>query len=198
MSACTLPADRVLVDQPAPGDVAGIDRLHVGQHLGAHIGAEAVGADHEVAFGGAAVGEMRDDAIAALLHALQLLADVIALVRKFFPQHAEHAVPRRERLRTDEVPGHGAGAVERPAHGDIDAEVLARIATGGAQHCAHLFMRDDAGAASDQPDVDAFVDVGLPSGAPQQDGREQAAHGAADHQGAPMVWCVQDRLFPAR
>ena len=69
---------RALVDQPAPGDVAGIDRLHLGQHLGAHIGAEAVGADHEVALGGRAVGEMRDDAIAALLDALQLLADVIA------------------------------------------------------------------------------------------------------------------------
>ena len=176
---------RALVDEPAPGDVAGIERLHLGQHLGAHIGAEAVGADQEIARGGAAVGEMRDHAVAGLLDALQLLADVIVRVGKFLPQHAEHAVPRRERLRTDEIAGHRARAVERPPHGDVDAEILAWIAARRAQHRAHFLMRDDAGAAADEPDIDALVDVGLPSRAPQQDGGEQTAHGPADHQSAP-------------
>ena len=128
---------------------------------------------------------MRDDAAAALLDALQLLADVVALVRKFLPQHAEHAVPGGERLRTNEIAGDRARSVEGPAHGDIDAEVPARIAAGRAQHRAHLGMRDDAGAAADEADVDALIDVGFPSRAAQQDGREQAAHGAADHQCAP-------------
>ena len=162
---------RALVHQAAPADVAGIGRLHLRQHVGAHIGAEAIGGDQKIALRRGAIGEMRNDAIAGLLDALQLLADVVVRVRELLPQHAEHAVPRRRGLRARIFAGERARSIERPAHGDLDAEIRARIAAGGAQHRAHFRMRHDAGAAPDQPDVDALIDVDLPAGAPQQDGR---------------------------
>ena len=45
------------VDRRAPGDVAGIARLDVGQKLRAHRGADAVGADQKIAAFAAAVGK---------------------------------------------------------------------------------------------------------------------------------------------
>src|SRR5206468_2955660 len=92
---------RTLVDEAAPGAVARIGRPNLRQHLRAYARAEAVRADEEVTLRVATVGEMRDDmasGAAALLDTYHLLAQMVALSRIDLPQHAEHAVPGRERL----------------------------------------------------------------------------------------------------
>jgi hypothetical protein len=62
-----------LVDQTAPGRVAGIERRTSGRILLAHRGADAVAPTRISPLGNAAVGEVRDHA-ALLLDAAQLLA----------------------------------------------------------------------------------------------------------------------------
>ena len=56
-----------LVEHGAPGDIAGVVRLHSRQELLAHGGAHAVGADQQVAGLARAVGEDRGDAVGVLL-----------------------------------------------------------------------------------------------------------------------------------
>ena len=73
---------------------------------------------------------------------------------------------------------------------DLDAEV-GRIDAEPAQRRDQIRLRDDAGAASGELALDPLEDVDVPAGAPQQQRREQAAHGAADHQRAPFARLAQ-------
>ena len=54
-------------------------------------------------------------------------------------------------------------------------------------------MRGDAGAAADQFDAGAFVDVGIPADLAQERGAEQSRHRAADDDGPAFL----GRLIPA-
>ena len=87
---------------------------------------------------------MRNDAIAGLLDALQLLADVVARVREFLPQHAEHAVPGGRGLRAREFAGDarpidrasGACATSTPRSGsDRSRQRAAPRASPHASRC---------------------------------------------------------------
>ncbi len=60
-------ADRPILEQrprheTAEADQAGVERPRaIGHHVPSHRRMHAIGADHEIAFGRRAVGEMRDD-----------------------------------------------------------------------------------------------------------------------------------------
>jgi hypothetical protein len=58
-------------------------------------------------------------------------------------------------------------------------------------------LRDDAGAAPGKLAFSPLVDANLKPGAPQQQAREQAAHGAADHDGAPAGLLLPTLVLPA-
>jgi hypothetical protein len=78
--------DGLLGNERPPGDIAGVERIEIGQELLAHGRPDAVGADHEIGFGAAAVGKMRHDRLRRLLEAPQPDAAVIALRRKCVTQ----------------------------------------------------------------------------------------------------------------
>ena len=66
--------------QPAPGDIAGVARQLLAEHLSAHRRMDAVGADEDVAGRGAAVGERDGDAVGILIEALDARAEAEAFL----------------------------------------------------------------------------------------------------------------------
>ena len=75
-------------------------------------------------------------------------------------------------------------AVDGDPFGHLDAE-LAGAGAAGLQHLQQLRVRGDAGAAADELDRRALIDVGLPADLTQECGAEQPRHRAADDNGAP-------------
>ena len=88
--------------EPAPGDIAGIERMQVGQELLAHGRADAVGADQQIGLlGAAAVAEMRRSP-AGRVCSKPLQADAAVIVRRREARRAADAiepVPGGQRLR---------------------------------------------------------------------------------------------------
>ena len=169
-----------LGDEPAPGDVAGIERLHVRQVLRPHAGAEPVRRDEEVARLARAVGKMRHDLARALLDPCELLAEPVMLIGKAVPQHPEELVPGGRDLRAGVLADDAPVPVEGAPHGDRHAEVGADIDPGQRERCAQLGMGHDAGAAPAHRHRRALEDRHVPAMAAQQQAGEQPAHRAAD------------------
>ena len=78
------------------------------------------------------------------------------------------------------------GTVERDAPLDLDAEI-AGAGAAAFERLQQLRVRGDAGAAPNQLDRRALVDVGIPADLPQERGREQARHRTADDDGAALA-----------
>ena len=85
----------LLRQQRTPGDIAGIERIEIGQKLLAHGRADAVGADQEIGLGAAAVAEMRHHRVGGLLEALQTHAAVIMRRAETRRAACGRAAPRR-------------------------------------------------------------------------------------------------------
>ncbi len=181
-----------LVGRAAPDVVAGVDRLHVGGDLGAHAGADAVAADHEVGILHDAVGEMHAHAAAVLLDMGKRMAEVIVRGIDGLAQQTLQPVPRGEDLRQAALADHTTGAVDGDAPLHRDAEGLG---PGAAllQRLHQLRMGGDAGAAADQLDRRALVHVHLPADLAQERGREQARHRSTDDDGAMPTRHGRDR-----
>ena len=113
----------LLRQQRAPGDVAGIERVEVGQELLAHGRADAVGADQQIGLHAAAVAEMRHHRSAGLLEALQPDAAVIVLGREGVAQDAIEPLPGGQRLRTFDLADDAALGIEDLAGRHLDAEI---------------------------------------------------------------------------
>src|SRR6185437_4232076 len=95
-------------------------------------------------------------------------------------------VPGGEDLPQEPLVGDAAVAVDGDALGHLDAEI---VGAGAArrERVKQFGMTGDAGAAPDQFDAGAFVDVGLPADLSQEGGREQPGHRAADDDGAALA-----------
>ena len=176
-----------LVDKAAPGDVAGIERLRLGEQLRAHLGPEAVGADQHVRRLRRAIGKPRRYALRRLLDVPQVLAQMIVLATEGGAQHLEQAVPGGRRLRTGALRDHVARPIQHDPplyrHPEVGAGVDAEL----RQSLAHLGMGHDAGAAAGERGRRALEDIRIPAAPAQVERREQPAHGAADDQGAASM-----------
>ena len=78
-----------------------------------------------------------------------------------------------------------------PAPADLNSELDIGVEPDRAKNAAQLRLCDDAGAAAGELALDPFEHVDVPAGAPQQQRGEEAAHGAADDQRAPLGCLVQ-------
>ena len=79
-----------------------------------------------------------------------------------------------------------AAKIERDPFVDRDAEVLGAGAAG--LQCRQQFgVRGDAGAAPDQFDAGALIDIGLPADLAQERRGEQAGHGPTNDDSAPLA-----------
>ena len=89
--------------QPAPGDVAGVARQLLAEHLPAHRRMDAVGADENVAGRGAAIGERDRDAVRVLIEALDARAEAEAFLAEAAEQDVEQVGAVRGVVRRAEM-----------------------------------------------------------------------------------------------
>ena len=89
--------------QPAPGDIAGVARQLLAEHLSAHRRMDAIGADQDVAGRGAAVGERDGDAVGVLIEALDARAEAEAFLAETAEQDIEQVGAVRGVVRRTEM-----------------------------------------------------------------------------------------------
>jgi hypothetical protein len=174
----------VLLDQPAPGDVAGVLWTHLGRELHAHGRADAVGCDEQVAFLLRAVVERRRHAVRTALDARDATPEVIPLGRKDILQQPVDASPRRHHLRQVAGPRDAAVARERDPAPDPHADRLVERRAGARERAHELGMGGEPGAAAGERFARLLVHVDPPARPQEQVGGEQPAERAADHQRA--------------
>ena len=180
------------VDRGAPGHIAGVDRLDLRQELRAHRGADAVGADQQIAAFAGAVGKDRGDAVRVLLDANEPFAEPIGLRRQRIEQSAVEPRPAAERARRRLLDQDLAVAVEADRPRRLDAHRLVEIDAGALEDGDELRMRAEPDAAARQFLVIALEHGGVPAGRAQQMRRDQPAERAADDEGA-----ARTHLFPS-
>ena len=134
-----------------------------------------------------AAAEVHAHAAAILLDALEIPAEMVARRVDGGAQQALQAVPRGQDLPQRLLGDDAAVAVERDPLLDLDAE-LARAGAARGQRMQQLRMGGDAGAAADQLDAGALVDVAVPADPAQERGGEQARHRTADDDGPALGW----------
>ena len=100
-------------------------------------------------------------------------------------QQALQSVPGGEDLPQRPLVGDAAFAVDRDTLGHLDAEILGAGATC-LKRIEQFRMTRDAGAATDQFDAGALVDVDVPADLAQERGGEQSRHRAANNDGASL------------
>ena len=107
-------------------------------------------------------GEMDANAGTVLLYALEIPTEVVMCRIDGLAQQSLQPIPGRENLRQVLFCDHASGTVERDALLDLDAKVTG---AGAAllQRFQQLWMCRDAGAAADQFNRRAFINVGRPS-----------------------------------
>jgi hypothetical protein len=107
----------------------------------------------------------------------------VVLGRKRSPQQAIKAIPRGCALATLSLGDHAAVAIEGLPAQDFHTEMSKRCVDAGENECLlDLPVGDEAGAAPGEVALHALEDLDVPSGPPQQQAGEQAAHRAADDQ----------------
>ena len=114
---------RHFLDQAAPGDVAGIDRLGIGQEKTPYRRTDSIGAYQQVAPLRPTIGEGRSDPVLILFDPAQHLARVEMLGRQNFLQVMPHAIPSGEGLWQPALADHVAALPEGDSRLDFDAEL---------------------------------------------------------------------------
>ena len=176
-----------LVDQRAPGDVAGIERLRLRQILLAHGGAHAIGTDQEIGALARAVGEDGGDAVVVLLDAAQIHVEPIALARQRVAQRVIEPPPAAHGAHGRPLQHDAAVAVEADDVLDLDAHRVVEIDAGAVQNFDELRMRAEADAAARQLLGIALEHDDVPADAAHQVRGDQPAERAADHQRARLL-----------
>src|SRR5499427_1707939 len=180
---------RRLGNERAPRHVADVERRQLRQALLADGGAKAVRAHQELGLRVAAIAEMRDHGVFGLHETADASTTVVALARERVPQHPVDALPGGENLGTIKLADEATGRIQDLSGCDLHSE-RGRIDSEPAQRFDQIRLRDDAGAAAGELALDPLENIDVPSGAAQQQRGQQAAHGAADDQRAPLA-----RLF---
>ena len=149
-----------------------------------HRRADAVGTDEQVRFDRFTIGKTRRHRTRILREVQEPASAVIVLGWKRIAQQAINALPSGRHLRAIVGNADLPVMVQNLSRGDNDTERL-----GGEpqalQAVDQLVLRNDPGAAAGQLALHPLVDVDVPPRAPQLQGTEQAAHRAADDDGAP-------------
>ena len=172
------------IRRSAPDVVAGIDRLQLRRDLSAHGRADAVAADQDVGVFDTAAIEMHAHAAAVLFDALERPAEMVVRRVDGLAQQPLQPIPGCQDLPQRALAGDAPLAIDGDPFRYLDAE-LAGAGAACLQHRQQFRMRGDTGAAPDQFDRRALVDVGLPADLTQECGAEQPRHRAADDDGAP-------------
>ena len=133
----------------------------------------------------APAGKLHAHAALVLIDAFEIPAEVIARFVDRVAQQTLEPVPGGEDLPQRPLVGDAAIAVNRDALGNFDAKILG---PGAAclKRVEQFRMSGNAGAAADQLDLGALVDVDVPADLPQERGGEQPRHRAANNDGASL------------
>ena len=168
-----------LARRAAPDVVTGIDRLQFRCQLGADGGAHAVTADHDIGVLDAAAAEVNANAAAVLLHSLERPAEMIMRGIDGRAQQPLQTIPRGQDLAQWPLRGDAALPVDGEPFLYFDAEV---VCSGAAalQRLQQFRVGRNAGAAADELDRRALVDVDVPADPPQERRAEQPRHRTAD------------------
>ncbi len=177
---------RAFGNQRAPRHIAGIERIAAGRAQAPHGRADTVGADQEIGALARAIGKNRSDALAVLLERSQRSAAMVMRRRKGIAQDAIDPLPGRHHLRAFGLQRHAALGIEHAPFLHRHAK-FARAQTEIGQNGENFRLRHDAGAAAGQFAFDLFVNIDLPSGRLQHQPGKQAAHRAADDDGAALA-----------
>ena len=127
---------------------------------------------------------MRRHGAGVLRESRQPAPAMIVLGRKGIAQQTIDALPGGEHLRAFDLVRQAPLRVDDLAGGDGDAEFVGGEAER-AQPLDEFGLGDDAGAAAGQFAAHPLVNIHLPAGPAQQKAAQQAAHRAADDDGAP-------------
>ena len=177
--------DGAFGQQRPPGDVAGIERHHIRRAELAHRRAQAVGANEDIGRSRAAVAEMRDHALPALLKGRKPRGPMITVGGERIAQQAVDALPGGEHLGAFELQRRPASPVQDAARRHGDAEVSG-VEAERVEPRDQFGLGDDAGAAAGQLLFDALENIDVPAAAGQHDAGQQPTHRAADDQRAAL------------
>ena len=170
----------LLVERAAPGDIAGVDRLDLGQQPAAGLRAGAVGADQQVHLDLAPSGEPRHDPPVHLLEPDQGRAGMVVLVRKGRPECPEDRVPGGELPRErDRHPVAAFGQEVPPVRGRDDRQLRSVVLP--MQQVHEVVLDRDTGPTAGHRARRALVHVHVDAHAAQHDACAQTGDGAADH-----------------
>ena len=144
----------------------------------------------------APAGKLHAHAALVLVDAFEIPAEVIVRFIDRVAQQTLEPVPGGEDLPQRPLVGDAAVAVNRDAFGNFDAKILG---AGAAcfERVQQFRMTGDAGAAADQLDAGALVDVDVPADLAQERGGEQPRHRAANYDGASFWRGATERKNPA-
>ena len=134
----------------------------------------------------ASAGELDAHAALVLVDALEIPAEMIVRFVDGRAQEALQAVPGGQDLPQRPLIRDAAVAVDGDALGHLDAE---HFGSGAArlQRLHELGVSGDAGAAPDQFDTRALVDVDVPADLPQECCGKQSRHRAANNDGPSIA-----------
>nr|WP_308240296.1 hypothetical protein [Mesorhizobium sp. J428] len=164
---------RGFVDEAPPRDIAGIDRVRIRQPPLPDGRKQAVRTDQQIAFGTAAVIEMRHHGTGALFEVAQRTTVAIS-ARQLGAKQPIEMTPGRHDLREFPLGDNVAFSVQNPPAGDEDADArpVGRYPRLG-QGIEELVVRDDPSPARRQLAAVALEQLNLPAGPAQQKAREQ-------------------------
>ena len=155
--------ERRFLDHAAPGDVASVDEINIGEHLPPHRRADAIRADEHIGPGLRTVGKPGGYALTIFDEAGERGAVSGALLGKGGRQHRVEATPRGAKLRhaklADDAPIGGKGRTA--ADGDANAAVDLRAR--GQQSLQHRGMHAEPGASTLEPSLAPLEDGHVPA-----------------------------------
>src|SRR5262249_51563640 len=157
-----------------------------GRQLSTHAGADAVAADQDVGVLTTPAGEMHEDTGAVLLHALEIVTEVIVPFVDSFAQQPLQPIPGGEDLGQVLFRDHPSGAVERDSLLDRDSEV-AGAGAALLQSFEQFRMGGYTGAPADEFDCRAFIDLRVPPDLPQKCRSKQPGHRPSNDDGTPSA-----------
>ena len=168
------------VAHAAPGHIAGVLRLHRGQKLAAHAGAQAVAADEQVSLQSLARGQSGLHTLVTRLHRHHRSTQSLAGRRHRCAQQRVQPAPRCQHLRVLPSALRRAARVEHHPRLNGNAQRVVHRHARSLQRHAQAVVRDDAGTAPLQAARRALQQLNLMPRAVQHASGHQATERATD------------------
>src|SRR5262245_16206824 len=170
-----------LVDETAPGNIAGITRDDLGRLEGAHRRAETVGSDDEVRIDRSAVGEVCSNASHTPGDANQLPALMIVLAWKCRAKGIEDKAPGGEILRIGIARDDRAKPIIRRAPRHLYSDAALCNDPCGSHDRDHRSVLRNSCATRGQLFGDTLENVHMPASTHQHVSEEEAAYRPSDN-----------------